>query len=157
MDETWIVIANAGRARIFSQGTPADPLLEIKDMVHAAARLRISDMEHERLGPTAAGKSMHNTGGALPNKAYEPPTTPEERESEEFARSICEFLTQGHQQGKFGKLGVAASPQFLGLLRQLMPAQLKPLTVFEADKDYTQFNAQQLKEQLEAHLAKREQ
>lgn len=156
MEATWIVIANAGRARFFAQGRPADPLLEVNDMVHAAARMRVSEMDSERLGPTAAGKSIHNTGGALPNKAYEPPTTPEERESEEFARSICEYLIDAHQEGKFARLGLAASPQFLGLLRQLMPPQIKSLTAFEFDKDYTQLNAQQLKEQLQEQLAKQE-
>ena len=156
MEVTWIVAANAGRARIFAQAGPLEPLLEVNDMVHAPARMRTSEMENERLGPTAAGKSSHNTGGALPGSTYEPPTTPEERESEPFARGICDYLMQGYQEGKYARLGLAASPQFLGLLRRLMPAQLTALSDFEIDKDYTQLNAQQLKEQLQAHLAKQE-
>ncbi len=52
MDTTWIVIANAGRARIFSREGAADALHEVDDMVNAAVRLRTAETETDRLGPT---------------------------------------------------------------------------------------------------------
>lgn len=149
MDETWIVAANAGRARIFAQEKKGAPLREIGDMVNPSAHLRTSETEHERIGPLSAGKSAHNTGGALPNKNYEAPQTPEEQSNESFARSVCAFLLQAWQEKKFARFGLAASPQFLGLLRQLIDPQLKPLSSFEFNKDYTQSNARELQEQIE--------
>lgn len=40
METTWILTADAGRARIFSESNPAQPLEEIDDMVNSAARMR---------------------------------------------------------------------------------------------------------------------
>lgn len=156
MDDTWIVAANAGRARIFAQEKPSDPLREVNDMVSPAARLRTAETEPERIGPIAAGKSAHNTGGALPTKNYQPPQTPEEHESELFARSVCAYLLQGYQERRFARFGLVASPQFLGLLRQLLDPQLAQLSAFEINKDYTQLSPQQLKEQLQASQARKE-
>lgn len=153
MDTTWIVVANAGRARIFSRQGAEGALNEIDAMVNSAVRLRTAETETDRLGPTSAGKSIHNTGGALPNKAYEPPQTPTEHETELFARSIIAALLRGHQQSSLQRLALVASPQFLGLLRQLLDPQLKPLVDWELDKDYTQSCPSQLRDQLAARQA----
>lgn len=153
MEPTWIVAANAGRARFFAEpGGTADQseLEEIKDMVNAAVRLRTADTETDRLGPTSATKSIHNTGGAAPNKTYEPPQTPTEHETELFARSINSFLLQARREGRFGQLALVASPQFLGVLRKLLDPQLTPLLKLDINKDYTHLNARQLREQLQA-------
>jgi len=66
MDDTWIIAANAGRARVFSQAQAGEALQEINDMVSTTMRMRTSETESDRTGPTSAGKSIHNTGGALP-------------------------------------------------------------------------------------------
>ena len=57
MDTTWIVTANAGRARFFSQAAPSASLEEVEDMINSGARLRTSESESDKIGPTAAGKS----------------------------------------------------------------------------------------------------
>ena len=149
MDDTWIVAANAGRARFFSQASPGEALHEINDMVSATVRLRTFETEPDRIGPRSAGKSINNTGGALPASAYEPPQTPAEHETELFARSLTGFLLEQQRAGKFRQLVLAASPQFLGTLRQLLDPHVKALVKTELNKDYTQLNAQQLREQLQ--------
>jgi protein required for attachment to host cells len=154
MSTTWIVSADAGRARIFAESDPQQPLEEIEDMVSAAARLRVSDINTDRLGPTSAGKSIHNTGGALPNKQYEPAQTPEERDAEFFAKDISAFLLKALQGQRFQKLALVAEPKFLGVLRMQIDNQLKPLINFELNKDYSHLNAHQLREQLQAQKSK---
>ena len=149
MDETWIVTANAGRARFFTQAKAGEALHELNDMVSATVRLRTSETEPDRIGPLSAGKSIHNTGGALPTSGYEPPQTPAEHETELFARSITGFLLEQQQAGRFRHLVLAASPQFLGTLRQLLDPHVKALVKTELNKDYTQLNAQQLREQIQ--------
>ena len=57
MQATWIITANAGRARIFAEADPAQPLQEVEDMVNSAVRLRVTETESDKFGPTAAGKS----------------------------------------------------------------------------------------------------
>jgi protein required for attachment to host cells len=154
MDANWIVSANASRARFFSQPNLSQPLEEISDMVNEAVRLRTSETEPDKVGPTAGTKSMHNTGGPVPNKGYEPHQTPSEHQTELFARNVAGYLLKSHQEGRYEHLSIVASPQFLGELRKLLAPELESVVSLEINKDYTQFSAQQLQEQLKAHQAK---
>jgi protein required for attachment to host cells len=167
MQTTWVLSANAGRARFFSESDPAAPLEEVQDMINSAMRERVLDAsETDKLGPTAAAGSSHNIGGTegvgfahnakagAPNKLYQPAQTPAEHEAEKFAKDICKFLTEAHQAGRFQQLVVSASPQFLGALRGELDNNLKHLIKFEVNKDYTHCNAQELREQLLAQMSK---
>ncbi len=156
MDTTWIVSANAGRARIFADEQQGKPLHEVNSMINPGARIRTSDDYTDRLGPTSAGNSIHNTGGALPNKQYEPPQTPEEREAESFAKDIAAYLIQAQRESRFQKLALVAAPKFLGLLRSVIDPQLRPLLELEVNKDYTQLTGQELQAQLLALSQKKE-
>lgn len=154
MDATWIVSANAGRARFFSQADSSAPLEEVNDMVNTDARLRTEDTEPDKIGPLAAAKSPHGVGAARPASGYQPNQTPEEHQSELFARNIASFLLQSHQDGRFQQLVLVATPQFLGVLRKLLDPNLEPMVSLEINKDYTQLSAAQLREQIQAHKAK---
>jgi protein required for attachment to host cells len=166
MQTTWIISANAGRARFYSESDPAQPLQEIEDMVNTAVRLRVLETESDKFGPTAATNSGHNIGGTqgvgfahngkvgAPNKTYQPAHTPAEQEAEQFAKDISHYLTEAHQAGRFQQLVISASPQFLGALRSFIDPHIKPLIKFELNKDYTHFSPQQLREQLQAERAK---
>lgn len=155
MPASWIVSANASRARFFSQAQATEPLEEINDMVNEAARLRMTEnTESDKRGPTAATKSMHNVGAATPNKMYEPPQTPDKHQAELFARDIAGFLLQGYREGRFRQLTLVVSPQFLGMLRKLLDPKLESVVTLEINKDYTEFSAQQLRDQIKAHLNK---
>ena len=153
MPTTWILSANAGRARFFSESDPAQPLQEIEDMVNSAAQLRTSETETDRLGPTAAAGSGHNIGGTqgvglshnakvgAPNKQYEPNQTPAERATEMFAKDVSAYLLKAHQEGRFQQLIISASPEFLGCLRQELDPNLKQAITSEFNKDYTHSTA----------------
>lgn len=148
MEQTCIVVANASRARFFFQQGDSGELQEGGNLVGPAVRLRTAETETDRLGPTSAGKSIHNTGGAAPNKAYEPPQTPQEHETELFARSIVGHLQERLQHGDFEQLGLVASPEFLGVLRGLLSPQLKSVLRWVVNKDYTGLTAPQLRDRL---------
>lgn len=154
MEATWIVSANAGRARVFSQTNSSAALEEINDMVNEEVRLRAVETESDKIGPLAATKSQHNVGAARPGSGYEPNQTPDEHQTELFARDVAGFLQKGHQEGRFSQLSLVASPEFLGLLRKLLDPKLASVVKLEINKDYTQFNAKQLREQIQAHEAK---
>ena len=154
MNTTWIVSADKGRARIFAETEPGQPLQEIEDMVNETARMRVSEIYTDKVGPTAAESSIHNTGGALPNKQYEQQTTPEELEAQRFAKDICARLQKAHEEGRFKRLALVAEPKFLGVLRMQLDPQLKSLVQLEINKDFSHSNAQQLRDQIIAHNAK---
>jgi protein required for attachment to host cells len=145
MDTTWIVAADAGRARIFAETDRNHPLQEIEDMISSAARMRVSDQLSDKMSPVSA----------LPSNQYQPQQSPEEREAEMFAKSICGFLLKSYQDGKFQKLELIAEPKFLGVLRMNLDAQLKTQVSREINKDYSHFSGHQLREQMKAMNAKR--
>lgn len=150
MDTTWIVTADEGRARIFSEAGRGSPLQEIDAMVNTSARLRTLEKLSDKISPQAAGASIHGTGGARPGNQYEPQQTPEEREAEAFAKTISDYLLRAWQAGQFQKLELFAAPKLLGMLRTVLAPQLKPLVRLEIDKDYTSLSAHQLHERRSA-------
>jgi protein required for attachment to host cells len=154
MGATWIVSANAGRARFFSQANSSAPLEEVNDIFNADVHLRTTETESDRLGLLAAAKSQHNVGAARPGSGYEPNQTPDEHQTELFARDVASFLQQGHQEGRFSNLSLVVSPEFLGLLRKLLDPKVASAVKLEINKDYTQFSAKQLRDQIQAHEAK---
>ena len=145
MDATWIVSANAGRARIFSRTNSSAALEEINDMVNTAARLRTVETETDDIGLRSASKSRHSVGAATPQSGYQPNQTPAEHQTELFARNVDDFLLQGYQEGRFQQIVLAASPEFLGVLRKLLDQRLASVVSLEINKDYTQFSGEQLR------------
>jgi len=168
MPTTWIIAANAGRVRFFAETDSNEALHELQDMVNPAAQLRTVDTETDRLGPTAAAGSGHNIGGTqgvslshnaqagAPNKQYQPAQTPQQHATDLFAKDVAEFLLKSHQEGSYQQLVLAASPEFLGVLRTKLNPAVQGLIKTEVNKDYTHSNGQQLREQLQAHAAKSE-
>ncbi len=154
MEPTWIVAANAGRARFFSRARATDTPEEINDMVNTAARLRTGELETDRLGQRSASKRRHSVGAPTQPSGYEPDQSPAEHQTEIFARDVAGFLLKGHQQGRFRQLVLVASPEFLGILRGELDPQLKPVVTLEINKDYTQSSASELHERLRAHEAR---
>ena len=151
MNTSWIVTADEGRARFFSESDPAKPLQEVDAMVNTAARMRTLEKVSDKMSPRAAGASVHSTGGATPTNQYEPQQTPEEREAGSFAKAIGVYLLRAYEAGQFQRLELFAAPKFLGLLRMYLDPQLKPLVSLEVNKDYTHLSAHQLREQIHAH------
>ena len=151
MDSTWIVSANSGRARFFAQARPVDNLEEINDMVSPAAREREAALETDTLGQRSAAKSKHNVGMATTSSDYQPNRTPKQHEAELFARDVAHFLKQAQNEGRFGKLCLVASPEFLGVLRKQLDGNLGKAVALEIDKDLTSASAAELRERIQAH------
>lgn len=151
MDSTWIVAANAGRARIFSQPAAGERLEEINDMVNTAVRLRTTETESDALGQRAASKSRHSTGAPTQPSGYEPNQSPAEHQTEIFARSVAGYLRQAQLEGRYRELVLTASPEFLGVLRRMLDPHLIACVGTQIDKDYTQLRPDELREQVRAH------
>ena len=137
MTATCIVSANAGRARIFLQSRSSDALQEINDMVSPEARQREGEMETDDLGQRAASKSRHSVGQPTQPSGYQPNQTPAQHAAELFARDVARFLVEAHDQGRFARLCLVASPEFLGVLRREVAPKLQSAVSLEIDKDYT--------------------
>lgn len=150
MDATWIVAANAGRARFFSHVRRGERPQEIDDMVNTAARLRTEDTETDALGQRSASKSRHSVGAPTQPSGYQPNQSPAEHQAELFARSVANNLLRAQRDGRYGQLVLTASPEFLGILRKLLDANVASTITLEVNKDYTQLNADELREAIAA-------
>jgi protein required for attachment to host cells len=152
MHATWIVSANASRARVFAQSKSAGPLDEISDLVHEESRMRDRDLETDSpVGDHAASDSRHGAGAPTTPSTYEPKQTQKDHEVEVFARQVAEFLVKAHNEGRFDRLCLVASPEFLGMLRGLVKPKLGATVALEIDKDYTHATPQQLREEIRQH------
>jgi protein required for attachment to host cells len=111
MEQTWVVVAESSRARIFSLRGYLTPMEELKDFVNPAARTPEHDLISDR-----PGRTTDSTGGQ--RHAKEPQVSPKEQVVLSFAREVADHLEQGRARGDFERLIVAAAPEFLGLLRR---------------------------------------
>lgn len=108
MTTTWILIADAGRARLLAW-TPEDRSLRtVSNIDHPAGRAPGRDLVSDRPGRRAGdGSSRGATDGADPRAKQE----------DRFAASLAEHLESAAADGGFDDLAVVAPPAFLGRLR----------------------------------------
>jgi len=144
MNTSWIVTANAGHAHFFSQEAKSSALKKVGDIGNGKHSLRTSDTESDRIGQHAASSSNHSVGAPTQPSGYEPNQTPAQHQTELFARDVAQYLSENYQEGKFNKLVLTASPEFLGVLRPLLGGELTKILVNEINKDYTHCNAKEL-------------
>jgi protein required for attachment to host cells len=144
MNTSWVVTANSGHAHFFSQKANSSALEKVGDIGNGKHSLHTSETESDRIGQHAASASKHNVGAPTQPSGYQPNQTPAQHQTELFARDVAQYLSDGYQGGKFNQLVITASPEFLGVLRPLLGAELTKIVVKEINKDYTHCNARDL-------------
>lgn len=127
---TWILVADAGRARVYEAagGIAAKDWQQRHELVAALPPSR--DIASDR-----PGRSFDS--GSHGRHAIEPPTDPHEHAKVEFAQQVMQTLDDGRRREAFQDLVVVAAPEFLGNLRARMPDQLRHRVRHEFDKDYS--------------------
>jgi protein required for attachment to host cells len=148
MHENLIVVANAGKARFFEQPRDGAPLEQIEERVNAAAGLRSQDTESDKLGKQSGSRNGQGASGAGQPSGYSPHQTPAEHHAELFARDVAANLSRLFAAGRFHHVVLIAAPEFLGLLRKVLDANLASIVRLEIDKDYTHMTAPELRERI---------
>jgi protein required for attachment to host cells len=127
MMKTWVLVADAYRARLFGVERPVSPLTELRDLASPEARLHAGDLVTDKGGrdrnPATGG------GHGLGESA-----SPKQDLADRFAQEVCALLEAGRVAGELSKLYVIAAPAFLGLLRKHQSPTLRQLVVEEIDK-----------------------
>ena len=130
MGITWILSANASRARLFEVERHEDAPREIADFSNAAGRAHERDLRSDGSG-RLYGKGEHVQGHSTVEGNVG------DRETEHFAEALRHYLAHAHAEHRFGQLWIVAAPAFLGLLRQNLPKELESAVEFTLNKDYT--------------------
>jgi len=144
MPKTWIVIADATRARIFERDEADGRLTEVTDLAHAASRLRSRE-----LGRDHAGRQEPYRGSSGP-AAFTPQTDPQEREHERFAHELAHMLDRAVEEHRCGQILLASTDRFLGLLRAHLNARTQATISQTLHHDYTRLGAREIEERLQA-------
>jgi protein required for attachment to host cells len=109
-------------------------------------------MTDSTIAQRSADKSRHSVGQPTTGSDYQPNLTPHQVEARKFAQEVVTFLDEAHNAGRFDKLCVVASPEFMGLLREKLATRMGKVETVEVTKDYTRDSAQQLRERLAEQL-----
>lgn len=145
MSHSWILVADAARARIFSVDSPRASLQALDQLVSPKAKLRDRDFNADRPGRAfdSHGEGRHAMGTH---------NSPKEQDAIRFANEVVDHLEKGRTANKFDRLILVAEPHFLGLLRQAVKPALKQMITLEINKDLSKANEQTIRDHLPERL-----
>lgn len=141
MSTTWILVANAARARLYENTGIGKGLKLLSEFLHPESRMKGSDLVSDRAGYVQGVGNGH--------ASRQPATDPKQNEAEHFAHEIVRTLELGRGQNKYERLILVAGAPFLGILKARLPDQVRMLTSDTLEKDYTTANEREISKHLE--------
>lgn len=138
--DTWILVANSSFAKIY-RAEKNQILIEVGTLEHPESRLHNQD-----LISTEKGRSFSSMGTM--RSAMEFQTPAKVTEFHHFAKQISDYLDAARENNKFGKLYLAASPEFLGILRQTLSHLTGELIAAEVNRDLTHSKPEEVRSHL---------
>mgnify|MGYP003655446840 FL=1 len=124
---TYIVVADAARARIFTRDSLN--LAEKESLVHAAGRLHEGDLITDR-----RGADVHESTSSTSRSSGEE-NVDSQHENELFAKEVAQHLYSARVKNSLEKLIMVAPPKFLGLLRDKLDGPTQKLVIHSLSKD----------------------
>jgi len=144
-DTTWVLIADASRARLFKHHRAEHTL----DLAFEDDRPELREKQASQ-GDARPGR-VHERSGAG-RHAMEPHTAADELGRTSFARELVDRLRSGASEHSFDLL-LVAPPAMLGSLREQLDAALRERLVGELGKDLTKFPVHELGDHLSDWIA----
>lgn len=134
---TWIVVADAARARIYTTDADLADWVEIRDLVHAQSRADDKELVSD----------MHDTATRRGPRSRPSPTVDHhELEGERFARQVAGDLRTGFDAHDYADLVLVAPPAMLGWLRAHLDGPVRDRVRVEIGKDYTRLPTADLRQ-----------
>jgi len=145
MEKTWIVVADASRARFF-ETIDDDTLRELEDLVNPAGRQQDRDLRTDNQG------RYYGRGEQMQGHTAAPHTDPVTHELQLFAQRICRHLEHGRTEHRYERLCIIAAPKVLGLIRQHLDKTTRRLVTEELDKDISNLDERAVQEYFQRHF-----
>ena len=109
MKKTWILVADAARARLFNtQHEQFAGMKHVTTWNHSEGRLHEGDIVTGSKGEVSDGDALRQTS---------PQVSATEHEEDVFARELADKLRQGRVENECDTIVLVAPPQFLGKLK----------------------------------------
>jgi protein required for attachment to host cells len=145
MVHSWIVVADASCARIFSSNGNLSQFQEIETLTHPASRLHDRDLTSDLPGRAF---DSHGTGRHAMGQA----TDPKKHERDAFALQIAAHLDAERNNHSYEHLVLVATPEMLGLLREHLSPEVRKRVSDEIHKDLVRHSAEDIKKHLPEFL-----
>jgi protein required for attachment to host cells len=139
MKTTWIITADASRARILQVADREHALTEVEDLVNPQGRMQNRDINSDAAGRFRGPDRPGGHASDDENHAVD-------HQAELFAKRVAEYLDAARNRQRFDRLYLVAAPKFLGQLRKQLGKETGKLVADELDKDLSWFNVRQLEE-----------
>lgn len=143
MSKTWILVADAAKARLFELPKKGANLTEIACYTHPDGRTPGLHPAHGRLPRVNESKNSAR-------HAIEPRTTLRNKHAKQFAGTLSNVVLRGRLEGRYDELVLMAPPRFLGALHERLDEQTLKCVVGEVGNDYLTLSADELRTHLPA-------
>ncbi|GAB2717575.1 host attachment protein [Halomonas garicola] len=134
---TYIVVADAARARIFTRD--ALKLAEQENLVNAEGRLHEGDLVTD-----SPGASVHESASSTARSSDEGSALDNAREV--FAKQVADRLYTARIDNSMDKLIIVAPAKFLGLLREKLDASTQKLVIHTLTKNFSKAAVEEIQE-----------
>jgi protein required for attachment to host cells len=139
---SWIVVSDASRARVFEIGSARQPLRLLRALEHPKSRLKNHDLVTDDRGRT------NNGMGRRKRSVMESRTPPKQTEEQVFAREVTRVLKEAQERNEFAALALVAPPRFTGMLRETIGKHLGRRIIATVEKDLTSSPPRELSKRL---------
>ena len=140
--KTWILVANAARARLFEAGERDGQLVELAGFASPDSQLHGSSFTSEPAGRVQESASSARHG-------VEPHQDPHEKASLQFAHGLAQLLERARVEHEYEQLVLVAAPRFLGHLRASLDEQVARLVTRSVDKDVSRAGVEEIEAMLD--------
>ena len=141
MNDTWILVAHRGGARVFENKGPGQGLQLREDIPHPPGKLKSKD-----LGSDKPGRGVDSHGART---SFQQEQEPAAHLAEQFAKRLAALLDDGRLQQRYSRLVLVAEPRFLGILRAALSRETAALVTAAVNKDLAHVDAHELPKHLE--------
>jgi protein required for attachment to host cells len=139
MGNTWVVVADGARARLFNRHKNRK-LEEFDVLLSPQHRLHEGDLVTDREGRVS---DSHGARHGMGNK-----NATKDHEMVVFAKRLAGRLEEARNAGELDRLVLVAAPRFLGQLRTQLSNSVADLVALTIDKELTTLPADKLAEHL---------
>jgi len=148
MNKTWILVADAHRARCFERDGPASSPVELASFVYPQDRLPHGQPVAQLSAD--AGKGHGRTGHS--GTQFEPRTDLHNKERAGFASELTHFLNKGVAEHRCTGLVLLASGPMLGQLKPGLSAAASALLHRAVPIDLTHYQGPELQQRIDQAL-----
>ncbi len=140
MPMTWILVADAAEARIYSyERGKGGELAQVEAFSHPESRMKGADLIRDRSGNNQSGGGHGTFVEQSETKIVE---------ADRFARELVDALDKSRNGNKFDQLVLVAPPRFYGMMKQHFKAPLQAMVTGVVEKNYLSLKPRELQQQL---------